>query len=340
MSDFTAASPRQGPDASAPLRAPISIWVVTDGRAGIENQALGLAEAVARLTPAAISVRRVTWPGWMRRLPSRFTPAALHRFAPGERLAPPWPDLWIGNGRASIPLSIAVRRWSRGRTFVVQVQDPLRPPRLFDLVVPPNHDRLAGPGVFAITGTPHRVTPERLQAEYARFAAQIDPLPHPRVAVLVGGRSRAFDLSPERARLIAAQLEAALDASGGALLMTFSRRTPEDAKAILRDRLGRRPGMLWDGEGENPYFAILHAADFILVTEDSANMPAEAAATGRPVYLLKMDGQQARKRRFHAELARLGIARPFDGRLEPWSYPPLGETDRAAAEILRRMRLR
>ena len=87
----------------------------------------------------------------------------------------------------------------------------------------------------------------------------------------------------------------------------------------------------------NPYFAFLATADVILVTEDSANMPAEAAATGRPVYLLDMDGRQARKQRFHAELAERGIARRFEGRLETWSYAPLRETERLAAEVLRRM---
>ena len=50
-----------------------------------------------------------------------------------------------------------------------------------------------------------------------------------------------------------------------------------------------------------------------------------------------MDGEQARKRRFHAELSALGIMRPFDGVLESWTYPPLRETDRAAAEVLRRL---
>src|SRR5690606_39931117 len=34
------------------VSAPLAIWVVSDGRTGIQNQALGLAEAVARLTPA------------------------------------------------------------------------------------------------------------------------------------------------------------------------------------------------------------------------------------------------------------------------------------------------
>ena len=105
----------------------------------------------------------------------------------------------------------------------------------------------------------------------------------------------------------------------------------------MRAPLGELPSLIWDGQGANPYFAFLATADAILVTEDSANMPTEAGATGRPVYLLEMDGRQARKQRFHAELAALGIARRFEGRLDSWTYPPLRETDRLAAEVLRRM---
>lgn len=323
------------------VAVPLSIWAVSDGRAGIEAQALGLAEAVARLTPAEVVVKRVRWPRWMRRLPSRFNLAPRRLLAKGsDPVSPPWPDLWIGNGRAAIPLSIGVRRWSRGRSFVVQVQDPLRPARLFDLVIPPNHDGLEGGNVFGVTGTPHRVTPQRLSAAYAEFADRLDSLPRPRVAALIGGRSKAFDLPPERAETLAWQIGEAVALRGGSILATFSRRTPEPAKAILRERLARLPGIVWDGDGANPYFAFLAAADAILVTEDSANMPAEAAATGKPVYLLPMDGSQARKQRFHAELARLGIARRFEGDIDTWSYAPLRETDRAAAEILRRMAIR
>ena len=311
---------------------------MTDGRAGIEAQALGLAEAVGRLRPADIVLKRLEWPGWMQRVPTGLRPPVrrlLARGGPG--LAPPWPDLWIGNGRASIPMSIAVRRWSRGRTFVVQLQDPLCAAERFDLVAPPNHDGLRGGGVFPIVGTPHRVTSDRLEAELASVRPRMDALPRPRVVALIGGRSKAFDLSCARADRLADQIGGAVRARGGSLLMTFSRRTPPAAEARMRSALADLPGQIWDGQGANPYFAFLAAADVILVTEDSANMPAEAAATGRPVYVLEMDGEQARKRRFHAELAELGIARRFDGRLDTWTYPPLRETERLAAEVLRRL---
>ena len=118
--------------------------------------------------------------------------------------------------------------------------------------------------------------------------------------------------------------------------MTFSRRTPEPAQALLTARLRHLPGMIWNGEGENPYFAFLAAADFILVTEDSTNMATEAAATGKPVFIVKLDGHSLKFRLFHEALELQGAARPFGGAFHGWTYQPLAETDRLAAEVLRR----
>lgn len=324
------------------MAEPLSIWAVSDGRAGIENQALGLAEAVARLKPAGITVKRIGWKGGLGRLPTRLLGLAPPSWLSPESdpIGPPWPDLWIGAGRAALPLSIRMRRWSGGRTFVVQTQDPRLPARLFDLVVPPEHDGLSGPSVFPILGSPHRVTPERLAREAEAFAPQLSAAPAPKAAILIGGKSRAFDLPPQRAESLGRSLRLALEAEGASVLATFSRRTPEAAKRALAAQLAGRPGWVWDGEGANPYFAFLAAADVILVTEDSINMAAEAAATGKPVYILPMLGGSARIARFHAALRARGASRPFEGRLERWTYEPLHETERAAAEVLRRMQAR
>ena len=174
---------------------PLRIWAVSDGRAGIEAQALGLAEAVARLRPAHISTRRIGWRFGLGRLPWWLIPPAART---GDPIEAPWPDIWIAAGRATLPLSTRMLRWAAGKTFVVQVQDPRAPLDRFDLVAPPEHDGLSGANVFPILGAPNRISAEKLAIERARFAEQIDPLPHPRVAVIVGGRSKAHSL-PETA---------------------------------------------------------------------------------------------------------------------------------------------
>lgn len=315
---------------------PLLIWAVSDGRAGVENQALGLAEAVARLTPATVAVKRIGYRFGAGRWPARlnFFPRALVV----EPLDPPWPDLWIAAGRTTLPLSTRIRRWSGGRTFVVQTQDPRWPAADFDLVIPPEHDGLNGDNVFPIVGAPHRVTPQRLAEAASAFADRLAGFPEPRVAVLVGGRSKAFDLPPERASALADQIATAVAAETGSVLVSFSRRTPTTARAAMTARLTGLPGWVWDGEGANPYFAFLAAADVILVTEDSANMAVEAASTGKPVLRLALLGGSAKFARLHAELERLGAERPFAGKLDRWTYEPLRETERAAGAVLKAMR--
>lgn len=319
----------------------LTIWAVSDGRAGIESQVMGLAEAVARRTPADVVNKRLKFRGLYGKLPAPLQLSPRQFLArDSAQLEPPWPDLWIGAGRLATTFALSMRTWTQGKTYVVQVQDPRWPAQLFDLLVPPRHDRVPGDNVVAITGSPHRVTPERLKAELKPFAKAFKALPSPRVAVLIGGKSRAHDLSPARAIAMAEEIALAVGRAGGSVLVTLSRRTPDAARELIAHRLKQLPGVVWDGEGPNPYFAFLAAADHILVTEDSANMATEAAATGKPVHILAMDGHSKKFSRFHAELRELGIARPFTGALDSWPCEPLNETDRAAAEILKRMAAR
>jgi len=308
----------------------------------MENQALGLAEAVQRLFPSRITVKRIRWRAAFDKLPSGLkAPWMLDGSSdPVEPAAgETWPDLWIATGRATLPLSARVRERSGGRTFVVQTQDPRWRSAAYDLIVAPAHDRVEGPNVLSVTGSPHRVTGARLAEGDAAFADRLEPLPRPRVAALIGGRSRAFDLTGAHAADIADRIAAAVGTAGGSLMLTFSRRTPEDAKAAMTARLAHLPGLIWDGEGPNPYFAFLKFADHILVTEDSANMAAEAASTGAPVHILPMIPLKPADKfaRLHADLRERGAARPFDGSLEAWTYAPLAETDRAARVLLERM---
>ena len=157
------------------MTAPLSIWVVSDGRAGMENQALGLAEAVGRLTPAEIAVKRIRWRKAFDKLPSALKAdwmldRASDPVEPGPGEA--WPNLWIATGRATLPLSVKAKARSGGRTFVVQTQDPRWNTGAYDLIVAPAHDALTGSNVLSITGSPHRVTRERL-AEALKIARRL-----------------------------------------------------------------------------------------------------------------------------------------------------------------------
>ena len=93
------------------------------------------------------------------------------------------------------------------------------------------------------------------------------------------------------------------------------------------------PVDLWDGDGDNPYFAMLGLADAIVVTGDSVNMVSEACATGKPIHVFHLEGGSRKFSRFHAALETQGITRPFEGRLEEWRYTPPDDVARAAAAV-------
>jgi hypothetical protein len=307
------------------------IWAVHDGKVGIRSQVLGLAEALGR--PFEEKVIALRFP-WSRLPPVPWLEPAQALSRRGDALAPPWPDLFIGCGRQSAVAALAVKRASGGATILAHVQDPRFARSRFDLLVIPEHDRLRGRNVLVTRGAVHRVTAEKLRAGAAEWESRLAGVPQPRVAVLIGGNNKVFRLDHPTLERIADAL-AALARSGYGLLVTPSRRTGAEGERLLRERLADLPAFIWDGNGDNPYFGFLALADAIVVTGDSVSMASEAAATGKPVHVLHLPGGSAKFRRFHEGFERAGITRPFAGRIETWSYPPVNDTGRAAEAIER-----
>ena len=317
-------------------------WAVSDGRPGLHNQALGLAEAVARIEPIEIVSKKIAvarpfeqLPGWMWGDPLR---RLTHESDP---LEPPWPDLLIATGRRSIPLVVRIKGLAP-HAFLTQTQDPRGDLDRFDLVVPPAHDAVIAQNAMPIVGAPNRLTRERIKAG----AARLGDVSGDATAVLIGGPNRAFAMTPDWARNFAAALSQ--EVSEGALLVTLSRRTPPAVARVLKEALGAASRIFYDpadpGATANPYPGLLGAASRILVTEDSVNMATEAASTGKPVYiatLARKPGRSAEKfDAFHDSLRDYGASRRWRGAFASWDYRPLNETARAAAEIVRLMKAR
>ncbi|WP_449232190.1 mitochondrial fission ELM1 family protein [Azospirillum doebereinerae] len=312
----------------------LTCWVVSDGKPGMESQCIGLAEALG-LTPV---VKRVSLRSPWRQLSPYLRVG--NRFAAGPKgdpIEPPWPDLLIASGRQSIAPSLTARRLSRGRTFTVQIQDPQIAPRHFDLVVVPRHDKLRGDNVLVTRGALHRVTPSILAEAAARFAPRLAYLPHPRIAVLIGGNNGVYSLTPAITGEVAEKLANLTRTHGAGLMVTPSRRTGADNEAILRARLSGLPAEVWDGTGENPYFGYLGLADVVVVTCDSVSMTSEACSTGKPVYVIELEGGSPKFRAFHDGLYKDGITRPFDGTLDRWDHPLLEDTRGVADELRHRL---
>lgn len=315
----------------------LTCWVVTDGKAGMETQCVGLAEALG----SQAEIKRVQIARPWRWLPAGLIRDSLGTLGPkGHRLAPPWPDLWIASGRQTVPLSRDIRTLSGRKTLTVQLQNPAIDPAAFDLVVVPDHDRLRAPNVLTTRGALGRVTPQRLAEAAAVFAPLYADLPAKRVAVLIGGDNKVFRLDAGTMTRLTERLARLAREEGCGLMVTTSRRTGERNEAILRRGLAGLPAHIWSGGDANPYFGILGLADHIIATGDSVNMVSEAAGTGKPVHVVQLKGDSAKFTRFHEAMQQAGITRPFTGALEDWTYTPLAETQRIAREISRRLRTR
>lgn len=314
---------------------PLKVWAISDGRAGMENQVLGLGEAIARMRPAVVEARRVVIRRPFDMMPRGLFGPSLGRLDhSGDRLDPPYPDIALGCGRRVVPLTMALKR--RG-VFTVQTQDPRAPLNGFDVVVPPAHDQCDGDNVVTILGTPNRLTEARLKtdADVLRAALRLDD--GPVATVLLGGDSKDYRMTPAAIDQMVERLARVAEA-GRTVLISASRRTPPFALDAIRNAL---PGAwVWDGMPvgplANPYFGLLGLAERLFVTEESANMLTDAAFTGAPVHLLRLEGGAEKWTRLHEALRSHGAIRPHAGDLEHWHYTAVRETDRAAEAVLTR----
>lgn len=307
-----------------------SAWILSNGIVGMDNQSLGLAEAldlhcvIKHIVPAA---------------PWKYLPPALW-FAPlrflgagSDTLAPPWPDVIIGTGRLNVAVSIALKRASGGRSVNIRVQHPRVNFGPFDFIVAPLHDHCRGDHVIETLGAVNRVTQAKLVSAAQQFEARFAALPRPLIGVLLGGTNARYTLDVAFAQRLADKLIHALATHGGSVLITPSRRTDPALIAVLRERLAAHSTIIWDGSGDNPYFAYLALADYLIVTADSVNMASEASFTGKPVYVEGLTGGTGKFEDFHRSLQQRGCTRPFTGELAQWQYTPLDETHRAASQI-------
>ncbi|MDK9722283.1 MAG: mitochondrial fission ELM1 family protein [Rhodospirillales bacterium] len=313
----------------------MTVWVLADTAAGHANQALGVAEALGQV----FEVKPVVYTHFAG-LPNLIRGASRIGVATETRrqLQPPWPRLVIAAGRRTAPLARWIKRRSAGQTKIVQIMHPGPGALQFDLIALPLHDAHAdAPNQIRITGAPHRLTQEKLEAAARDWQPLLAHLPRPYLAVLVGGATHKRSFDDATAARLGDEVEALRQRSGGSLLVTGSRRTPHHAWAALTARLSP-PNALFDGHGtDNPYLGYLALADAIVVTGDSVSMACEACFSGAPVHIFAPPGfVGAKHARLHKDLYEKAYACPLGE--QPHSRPPtpLNAAGDIAAEINRR----
>jgi mitochondrial fission protein ELM1 len=305
-------------------------WVVTsENLIGTKNQCVALAQAAGFTDPIIKTIGlKKPWV-WFTPYLRHFSPAALTDGS--SPLTAPWPDLLIVGGRKSIAAGLWVKRQSGGKTKLIVVLSPIVKDKNFDLVVVPWHDQYFAPNALTMTGALSNVIPDKLAAGRAQFPHLAD-LPQPRIAVLIGGTSSTHQFTPAVAERLTIQLKG-LQKQNYGLMITASRRTPAALSEQMQRDLQHPHTDFWDGTGDNPFQAYLAYSDVIVVTEDSVSMACEAISTGKPVYIIKLEGGSTRFKRFHDYIVDKGYARWFEGEIDGWTYTPPDDLAAAAARV-------
>jgi len=310
----------------------VSSWGITDGSAGMQAQVRALAGVLGVEPEMKKIIIKEPFAALPNGIHALLKPFIIPRMIAGDSLAPPYPDLIISCGRRGAIAAMGLKTKAPHTKFIC-IQDPQTSSKHFDLVVAMEHDAIKGPNVIKTYFALHSITPKLLEEAQQRFAAQFASYPKPHITVLLGGSTNKYTLEIEAMARIVMQLQRMLKHTEGSLLITPSRRTGAQNASMLRG-VGSQRVYIYDGVAENPYVGLLALADAIIVTNDSVNMMSEAAATGKPIYILPLPGHTDTKpARFANMLIAKGIARPLGDKIETWHYPVSDEMQRVAAEV-------
>ena len=280
-----------------PTGVPPTVWVLLDEKPGHTTQSLGLANSLGW----PYEEKRLQF-NWRGELPNSMVKGSLTclKATSAPIAGPPWPDLLIAAGRRTVPIAEWIRQHSLGRTRTVQIgrigtslEDH------FDIGVAPDYAGLYPDPRRLETAMPlTRVSQESLDEAAERWRDELGFDQGPRVALLVGGTNVEHEFSPGCARELGESVKSMVDAMGGSVLVSSSRRTSKAAAESLLSALGSScsHAYVWQTDrqnSENPYMGYLALADAFVVTGESASMLAEACTTRKPVAIFPLPERSA-----------------------------------------------
>ena len=295
------------------------VWRFSDGKAGHDNQSLGLVDALQRRTRIHsydIPVRPGGGLDWM-----------LGRFPNGGLLPDPW--LIVGAGHATHLPMLAARRARGGRATVLMRPD--LPRSLFDLCVIPEHDRPRPAANIVVT----KGSLNRMQAAGGQV--------RDRGLMMVGGPSRHYRWDHRR---VVEQIAGVIRFSPVRhWVLTTSRRTPpgfaEQVRQMIFNHNLRLSIVSWRDSSDQWLGAQLRRCCCTWVTEDSVSMIYEALTAGIPVGLLSVPPR--RTGRVVSGVRQLAATRNVmtysdwsAGRPLPRPQQVFDEANRVAGQICRR----
>ncbi len=168
--------------------------------------------------------------------------------AASDPLTPPWPDLVIGIGFRSAPIS----RWiaqQGGRVINIRLGRPRTELAPYDLVITtPQYGLPPAPNVRELPLPLVKANEGDVAKAVAHWRPAFERLPKPWIAVLLGGPTQHMAFDETVARSLARDLQSFAERTKGSLLITTSPRSPAGLKAIVEQAISA-PHFLFDVPG-------------------------------------------------------------------------------------------
>ncbi len=300
----------------------LEVCVLTDGRPGHIRQTMALVEYLRLANPDKeiivhkIDVSSLTQSYLLRALMGLV--AVLPRFVgewivshivkdkAGLLLNKPY-DLIISTGSSLSGLNVFLKRYNFCSN--VCVMDPGWGMRsYFDRMFVPRHDGIKGRGIVQIDGAL-----AYFDESQARAYAESLGIEKARIAILIGGDSRAYQLPRKEFLAFIEKVMDLIETSGLSALATTSRRTPLWVEEALKSRrkLFKRLVIAREENPSGTVWAFFYRTDYILVTPDSISMVSEAISSGKQVLIWSGDiqGLPKKHRLFIESLLEEGMVR-------------------------------
>jgi len=274
-------------ESGTPSDAAPRTWLLFGERRGDNAQVL----ALARMLGWPYEIKQLRWQPDYDVDPAEAgaSLAGLDKAA-SDPLSAPWPELIIGIGFRSAPISRWIASQGGNRAVNIRMGRPRTELAPYDLVITtPQYGLPPAPNVRELPLPLVKADEDAMAKAAARWRPTFERLPKPWIAVLLGGPTQHMAFDEIVARTMADRLQSFAAKTGGALLITTSPRSPKGLRPIFEETISA-PHFLFEfqAEADNPYPALLALGDAAIVTSDSASMIADVAAFERPLLIYEL----------------------------------------------------
>ena len=304
--------------------------LLTQGMHGMISQAEGLANALN----LNFKHHTVKLKSFWDLIPPKFTPISenllTEKFICDSKVI-------ISCGRKSIIHSIALKKRYKKEIFNIHIQNPKVSLDNFDLIICPEHDNLSGSNIIQTKGAIHYLTMKEIEKNKKYIS--VDNENKKIISFIIGGPNQYYNFSEEQINIIFNKVKTLFTPDKYKLIVIPSYRTPEN---IIKKAFNTfsHDHVVLKSVDKYAYLSSLALADAIVITCDSTSMISEAAITGKPIYVAKMQPikKNTRFKNFYSQFEKLGITRDLENNIELWSYNQLDEVNRIAHIIKDKMK--